>query len=373
MSDESLRLGEVLIEAGVLKPEQLEAALALQKKRQLRLGTILLQERFVTEPQLVQALSRRLSIPWVNLWHIDIADKLLQLVPASVAEEFFLIPIYIRTTSSGEKILFVAMNDPTDDAALRFVAASSGMAVKPMIAGPSDISAAIRFYYYGEESEEPENPPLPPTSSQPPQSLGRQSRSIPPPTPRPSGQPTPVGSIPPPPPAQAASKQNGEPSANTEYEAEKKTEDQLEKTVSELVDSNDSGSEASVDPAQTKNTKSHADLAQEGADKQQAQREIEKHMFGVGGGKHRKAVSLTLLDGTTIDFGGAAKKQPPTENFTRQDLIAGLRAAAQGTPIEGFLPSDRWEDYMAALLSVLMRKHLVMFDELMDEIKKKKA
>ena len=118
-NDKQQRLGEILIEAGVLSKNQLQSALALQAKRQLRLGTILLQEGYASEPQVVQALSRRLSVPWVSLWHIDINEALLKLVPVHVAEEFFLIPIYVRNTQEGGQALYVAMNDPTDDAALR--------------------------------------------------------------------------------------------------------------------------------------------------------------------------------------------------------------------------------------------------------------
>jgi len=174
MSQQRLRLGETLLDAGLITQESLNRALAIQKERQLRLGTILLQEGFISEPQLLQALSRNLSIPWVSLWRLDIPDDVLKLVPANVAEEFFLIPIYIRSEKSGRRALYVAMNDPSDEDAMRFVAASSGMDVKPMIAGPTDISAAIRYYYYGEEA--PAAPPpvttrssVPPVASAPPQ------------------------------------------------------------------------------------------------------------------------------------------------------------------------------------------------------------
>jgi type IV pilus assembly protein PilB len=111
MSESRLRLGDTLVEAGVITKEQLGRALELQKERQLRLGTILLQEGFVAESQLVQALSLKLSIPWVSLWRIDIEDEMLDMVPANVAEEFFLIPIYIRTTAEGERALYVAMRE----------------------------------------------------------------------------------------------------------------------------------------------------------------------------------------------------------------------------------------------------------------------
>ncbi len=377
MGESQLRLGEILIDANVLKPEQLEEALALQKKRQLRLGTILLQENYVSEAQLVQALSRRLSIPWVSLWHIDVPDELLDLVPANVAEEFFLIPIYVRTTGSGEKALYVAMNDPTDDSALRFVAASSGMAVKPMIAGPSDISTAIRAYYYDEvaPSETPGSPVqvsrVPPTGV--PRGSGHPTQVPPPPVPadksRGSKPPPPVPSVPP----KTASKLPEPPAALAQEETD------LEVILDDETDGGDSaeGPAPSVEDLEEKTEsvppdKQESEEESTEENKQRVQREVEKHMFGVGHEKPGKAVSLTLLDGTTIKFGDAAQQRKKSDVFTKEDLIAGLRAAAAGTPVDDFLPSDKWEDYMAALLEILFRKHLVFFEEYLAELKKKK-
>ncbi|MCP4602219.1 MAG: hypothetical protein GY847_17165 [Proteobacteria bacterium] len=372
MNDMHLRLGEVLIDAGVLQPEQLEKALALQKKRQLRLGTILLQEDFVSEPQLIQALSRRLSIPWVNLWHIDIPDELLDLVPVSVAEEFFLIPIYIRTTGDGEKSLYVAMNDPTDDSALRFVAAAAGLSVKPMIAGPSDISAAIRAYYYGEEEIYSGLGPVSPRSSSiPPPPPIFTSNQPPPPTPQVMRQ----VSAPPPPPApqQMENAKTVEVPKKvpppTPQAADKEMDTELrEKDVSELITDADEKANA-AEPA------ADAPLAvalEDDDDKQRVQREVEKHMFGVGSDKKRRALSMTLLDGTTIDFGGGAKKKPSSNKLTKDEFLACLKAAADDPSMKDLLPSDRWEDYMSTLLEILFRKHLVFFDEFINELKKNK-
>ena len=64
-------------------------------------------------------------------------------------------------------------------------------------------------------------------------------------------------------------------------------------------------------------------------------------------------------------------KEDPTvtpNQFTRRDLLKGLRAAADGAPLEDFLPSTEWEDYTASLLEVLFRKHLVFPNEITSEI-----
>jgi len=422
MSEDRMRLGDTLVEAGVITAQDLQNALAIQKERQLRLGTILLQEGFVTESQLIQALSLKLSIPWVSLWRIDIPDELLELVPVNVAEEFFLMPIYIRTTGSGERALYVAMNDPTDDDALRFVAANAGIPVRPMIAGPSDIASAIRFYYYDEDVDERfSSSPPPPSGAQPPPPPSAKSAPAPPPPPKKAqGKP----SKPPPPPPKAARKEEAPPEEeiedlsdeDLELEPEEETPEQVtdaaepDEEEAEPAEEEAEPAEEETEPAEeeTEPAEEEAEPAEEEAepageeaeklgeepdsgygalaeeaaeaedkkvfaDKTSAQREAERRLFGVGQSKPKRSFSLTLLDGTTLAFGPSRKKAGASltpGKIGREDLLAALKAAAEGTPIDDFLPTDRWEAFVGAMLNILFRKHLVMFDELMDELKK---
>jgi type IV pilus assembly protein PilB len=407
MIENRMRLGDTLVEAGVISQKDLEHALAIQKERQLRLGTILLQEGFVTESQLIQALSLKLSIPWVSLWRIDIPDELLELVPVNVAEEFFLMPIYIRTTGSGERALYVAMNDPTDDDALRFVAANAGIPVKPMIAGPSDIASAIRFYYYGEDDDERfSSVPPPPSSSAHPPPPPSKGAAPPPPPKKAAGKP----SKPPPPPPQAARKEPPVPEEEIEALSDDDLELEPDEETTEAVEEAEGAKEAPEEETEEEakdegeaETESEPDTAEDTApptdtaapaddgeaekeedaedkvfsDKTAAQREAERRLFGVGQSKPKRSFSLTLLDGTTLAFGPSSKK-PAGASLTpgkvgKEDLLAALKAAANGTPIDDFLPTDRWEAFVGALLSILFRKHLVMFDELVDELNKFKS
>lgn len=341
MVETKLRLGEILVDAGVLKQEQLNAALAVQKKRGIRLGQVLLQEAYISEPQLVQALSRRLSIPWVSLDHVDIADELLDLVPSHVAEEFFLIPVYVQSLDRKNRTLFVAMNDPTDEVALRFVSASAGMPVKPMVAGPSDISAAIQTHYYGEDEADYDQPMI--HSSTPPSDAAPQS-------------------LPPERKVSPAADET-EPDDTEPDDTERISDADIIEAESDIPIDTDAGSPQPIEDMLAAATESEQD-------KRQRQREVEKHMFGVG--TKRRGMSLTLLDGTKIDFGGSSRKVDPSDNmFSQSNLIAGLRAAAQGTPMEDYLPTDKWEDFMAALLHVLFKKNLVFFDEFIEELRKR--
>src|SRR4051795_10277161 len=113
-----VRLGELLVEAHIVTPTQLEDVLALQKKDGRRIGTLLVEGGLVTETQVTQILSQQLSVPWVSLYHIDFSRELLNLVPREVAEKYCLVPIYVRPVRGQGDTLYVAMDDPMNEDAL---------------------------------------------------------------------------------------------------------------------------------------------------------------------------------------------------------------------------------------------------------------
>src|SRR5215471_3407556 len=112
------RIGELLVEAGVLSQSQLEQALFAQRKDGRKLGQLLIELGLASEIQLTQTLSRQLSVPWVSLYHVDFSRSLLNLVPRALAEQFCLIPIFVRHVHKLGDTLYVAMDDPTNDAAI---------------------------------------------------------------------------------------------------------------------------------------------------------------------------------------------------------------------------------------------------------------
>jgi hypothetical protein len=152
------RIGELLVEAGVLSQSQLEQALFAQRKDGRKLGQLLIELGLVSEIQLTQTLSRQLSVPWVSLYHVDFSRSLLNLVAREAAEKYCLVPIFVRRVRKQGETLYVAMDDPTNEGAIEDVARAAAMPVKPMIACPSDIRAAIRVYYLGEAAPPPPAP-----------------------------------------------------------------------------------------------------------------------------------------------------------------------------------------------------------------------
>ena len=142
-----VRLGDLLVEAQIVSRAQLEEMLSAQKRDGRRIGTMLVEAGLVTETQVTQILSQQLSVPWVSLYHIDFSRQLLNLVSHQLAEKYCLVPIFVRRVRGLGETLYVAMDDPSDEAAQREVGQWAGLPVRAMIAPPTDIRSAIRVYY----------------------------------------------------------------------------------------------------------------------------------------------------------------------------------------------------------------------------------
>lgn len=138
----------------MLSQQALDEVLEQQSSDGRRLGTLLVERGLINETQLTQILSHQLSVPWVALLHIEFSRQLLNLVPLEIAEKYCLVPIYVRHVRGQGDTLYVAMDDPTNEEPLRECMKYSGLPVRPMIAPPSDIREAIRVCY-GVDIESP--------------------------------------------------------------------------------------------------------------------------------------------------------------------------------------------------------------------------
>src|SRR5579864_389651 len=104
------RVGDMLVEAGVISKAQLNEALRHQAHHGGRLGTNLVELGFIDEKTLATFLAKQLSLSAVTAASIDrIKREVLDLVPATVAEKLHAIPI---REDAGK--LWVALTDPTD-------------------------------------------------------------------------------------------------------------------------------------------------------------------------------------------------------------------------------------------------------------------
>jgi type IV pilus assembly protein PilB len=151
MARQGMRIGELLVNAGLLTREALAEALYEQESQGGRIGEILVRRGLISEHELTQILSNRVSVAWVCLDYIEFTRELLSLLPGELAQELNLIPVFFRIEKTREKILYVAVDDPTSVSAMERVAKYTGMHVRPLVAPASEIRRAVRIHYFGEE------------------------------------------------------------------------------------------------------------------------------------------------------------------------------------------------------------------------------
>jgi type IV pilus assembly protein PilB len=135
------RLGDLLVESGLIAEEQLQSALK-DKKAGQKLGDTLLEKGYITEQQLIEVLEFQLGIPHISLYRYPFDTSLFSLVPKDVARRNVLIPL----RKEGEK-LFVAMSDPMDFYTIDDLRLTTGFHIETAIATKDDILKAINKYY----------------------------------------------------------------------------------------------------------------------------------------------------------------------------------------------------------------------------------
>ena len=136
------RLGDLLVDAGVINDDQLSEALAQQKATKKRLGEQLIDSGVITERQLIGALTRQLGIEFVDLTNTEIAPEMTQLVSKNIAKKYSVVPVSTR----GDE-LYLAMVDPLNFIATEEVKAASRKRVVPMIATSAAMDHAISVLY----------------------------------------------------------------------------------------------------------------------------------------------------------------------------------------------------------------------------------
>jgi hypothetical protein len=143
-----LKLGEILVQAGIIDEMQLTAALGEQQRWGRRLGVTLVKMGMVEEDHLMRALAKQLDLPVASLVGKRIAEDVIALVPARVASEHGVIPLFVKRADKGVAQLFLGMEDPSDIEVLDDLAFRTGLEIHPVMVTPSDLGAAIDRYYY---------------------------------------------------------------------------------------------------------------------------------------------------------------------------------------------------------------------------------
>jgi MSHA biogenesis protein MshE len=137
-----IRLGDLLVQQGIISEEQLMQALAAQKESGRKIGFMLIELGLVTENQLLSFLSQHLKVPLVDITQYDVALAAVHMLPEVQARRHRALVL----EDKGDRLL-VAMSDPADLAAIDVL---SGILPKPIeVAVVSDaqlIQAYDNFY-----------------------------------------------------------------------------------------------------------------------------------------------------------------------------------------------------------------------------------
>ena len=136
------RLGEMLVEAKLITEEQLQHALALSHKNGLKVGDILIDQGLITPQQLVMFISLQLNIPFINLKKQSIQAKALELIPESIARRYGIMPLDVI-----DGAIVVAMEDPGNIQTIEDLVALTRKRIEPVIGLPKDIQEAIDLNY----------------------------------------------------------------------------------------------------------------------------------------------------------------------------------------------------------------------------------
>jgi type IV pilus assembly protein PilB len=140
-------LGEILIEHGLISPEQLQEALDIQANTKDKVGSILVNLGYVSEPNLMAVLEFQLGIPYVNIAKTPTDPQIAQMISEALALRHKVMPIGKR----GSKLI-LAMADPLNVFAIDDIRISTGMDITPVLAGESDLLMAIKQYLGVKES-----------------------------------------------------------------------------------------------------------------------------------------------------------------------------------------------------------------------------
>jgi type IV pilus assembly protein PilB len=143
------KLGEILIDAGVITEEQLTNALTLQQGKNKRLGKVLIELGYIDDNQVAETLSRQLSLPMVDCNDYEPIKEILDLVSKETAEGKLVLPIKRRG-----KELTVAMANPLDWQTIEDLSFETGCRLSVCIASEENLLSAIENLYASDETWE---------------------------------------------------------------------------------------------------------------------------------------------------------------------------------------------------------------------------
>ncbi|HET9150493.1 MAG TPA: type IV-A pilus assembly ATPase PilB [Gemmatimonadales bacterium] len=136
------RLGQLLLQEGLLTREQLGKALAEQKASKCRLGYAVVKLGLASEIELTKLLARQYRMPAVDLQRFEVDGRILKLIPADVAQKHVVLPL-----KREGRTLTVALADPSDIGLLDDLKFITRYDLFPVLAGEFTLRTLIEKHY----------------------------------------------------------------------------------------------------------------------------------------------------------------------------------------------------------------------------------
>ncbi|MFN0062815.1 MAG: hypothetical protein ACKVPX_09885 [Myxococcaceae bacterium] len=138
------RLGELLMDAGLISETQLRHALSEQRRWGGRLGRTLLELGYVNETAMAEALSKQLRLPAVDLDAAELPADAPRWLRLDVAERYGVFPLQRDTV---QKVLRIATADPTNAETVQALTFYTGMRIELAVASTGAIERALKRGY----------------------------------------------------------------------------------------------------------------------------------------------------------------------------------------------------------------------------------
>ena len=139
------RIGDLLIEKGLITDNELKFALDMQKQTHEKLGEVLMRTKIVSPENMARTLADQLEVDYIDLAKVNIPQDLSKLVGRNTARANHLVPVQKQSDS-----LYVAMDDPLNFYAIDEVRKATKLRIVPMIATEEAVERAINTLYGNE-------------------------------------------------------------------------------------------------------------------------------------------------------------------------------------------------------------------------------
>ncbi|GLI35041.1 PilT/PilU family type 4a pilus ATPase [Desulforhabdus amnigena] len=132
-------VGKALVQEGLISPDQLEMALERQSKNGGKIGSVLIDMGFISDEDFLKVLSKKNEVAGVSLFHVDISEEVLNLLPFRIIQKYRAIPFKLEG-----RTLHLAMENPQNVEAIHEVEFLTGRVVHPLTVTSFQMDLVIR-------------------------------------------------------------------------------------------------------------------------------------------------------------------------------------------------------------------------------------